>query len=142
MDALTLLLDSVTPFWRTYGKTIGEDVQDFLIIPLYRHEFTGEAKRYLIESLPTRSLRHWAGLVLFFYGAIAVVILQVRAAIASSMYAGLPWIEYDVFRWIALPFFGFGILVQWIAVIVEFFIVMAQIGVIVWWVGWAIRLFS
>ena len=41
LDALTLLLDTVTPFWRNYGKVIGEDVQDFLIIPWYRNEFTG-----------------------------------------------------------------------------------------------------
>ncbi|KAK0481661.1 hypothetical protein IW261DRAFT_1682150 [Armillaria novae-zelandiae] len=43
MDALTFLLDSVTPFWRTYGKTIGDDFKDFLIVPLYRNEFTGES---------------------------------------------------------------------------------------------------
>ncbi|KAH7880899.1 uncharacterized protein C8R40DRAFT_1261516 [Lentinula edodes] len=52
MDALTFILDSVTPFWRSYGKLIGDDVQDFLIVPLYRNEYTGEAKRYPIPRLP------------------------------------------------------------------------------------------
>ncbi|KAI0931685.1 hypothetical protein AcW1_000980 [Taiwanofungus camphoratus] len=59
LDALTLLLDTVTPFWRNYGKVIGEDVQDFLIIPWYRNEFTGESKRYPIKRFPRRSFRHW-----------------------------------------------------------------------------------
>ncbi|KAG6817747.1 hypothetical protein H0H87_004538 [Tephrocybe sp. NHM501043] len=62
MDTLTFILDTVTPFWRSYGKPIGEDIRDFLIIPLYRNEFTGESKRYPITQMPVRSLRHWLGL--------------------------------------------------------------------------------
>ncbi|KAJ3749301.1 hypothetical protein DFH05DRAFT_1593438, partial [Lentinula detonsa] len=64
MSFLTLLLDTITPFWRTYGKVIGDDIQDFLIIPLYRHEFTGESKRYPIRRVPKRSVRHWIGLMI------------------------------------------------------------------------------
>ncbi|KAF9040472.1 hypothetical protein BDZ89DRAFT_1156684 [Hymenopellis radicata] len=142
MDALTLLLDTVTPFWRTYGKTIGEDVQDFLIIPLYRNEFTGEAKRYLITSVPKRSLRHWVLLIVFFYGTIGLVILQGRAAVTSSMHIGLQWIPYDGIRWIALPFVFIGIVIQWCAVIVELAIVLGQIGVLIWWIGWSVKLLS
>ncbi|KAJ3739829.1 hypothetical protein DFH05DRAFT_1585368, partial [Lentinula detonsa] len=64
MSFLTLLLDTITPFWLTYGKVIRDDVQDFLIIPLYRHEFTGESKRYPIRRVPKRSVRHWIGLMI------------------------------------------------------------------------------
>ncbi len=142
MDALTLLLDTVTPFWRTYGKTIGEDVQDFLIIPLYRNEFTGEAKRYLITSVPQRSLRHWILLIVLFYGTIGLVILQGRAAVTSSIHIGLQWIPYDGIRWIALPFVFIGIVIQWCAVIVELAIVLGQIGVLIWWIGWSVKLLS
>lgn len=142
MDAVTFLLDSFTPFWRTYGKTIGEDVQDFLIIPLYRNEFTGQTKRYLIESLPKRSIKHWFFLVAFFYGTIAVVVLQSRAAVTSSMNISLSWIPYDWLRIISFPFFTVGIVAQWVAVIVELLILLTQFGVLLWWIGWTIKLFN
>ncbi|KIM47778.1 hypothetical protein M413DRAFT_439448 [Hebeloma cylindrosporum] len=140
MDALTLLLDTVTPVWRTYGKTIGEDVRDFLIIPLYRNEFTGEAKQYRIRGFPSRSLRHWVGLVLFFVTSIGVNILQLRAAITSTLNCRLLLIPYDGVRWTALPFFWIAIIIQWLAVIFEFVIVFLQLAVITWWTGWVINL--
>jgi len=142
MDALTLLLDTVTPVWRTYGKTIGEDVRDFLIIPLYRNEFTGESKRYHIKEFPRRSLRHWFGLGLFFLASIGVCILQVRTAIYSLLNCRLLLIPYDGVRWIALPLFWFSIIIQWLAVIFEFAIVFMQFGVVAWWAGWSIKLLA
>ncbi|TFK30875.1 hypothetical protein FA15DRAFT_662938 [Coprinopsis marcescibilis] len=141
MDALTLLLDTVTPFWRNYGKTIGEDVRDFLIIPLYRNEFTGEAKRYPIRSLPRRTLRHWLGLVVFFFASIVGTLLQIRGAIASLHHYLLHWIPYDSIRWTALPLFWIAIVIQWIAVIIELAIVLMQIGTMAWWLGWLVRIF-
>ncbi len=142
MDALTLLLDTVTPFWRTYGKTIGEDVRDFLIIPLYRNEFTGESKRYRIKEFPKRSWQHWLGLVVFFLTSIGVNILQIRAAISSTLHFRLSLIPYDGVRWTALPFFWISIIIQWFAVLLEFAIVFMELGVVVWWSGWAISLIS
>lgn len=140
MDALTLLLDTVTPFWRTYGKTIGDDIRDFLIIPLYRNEFTGEPKSYPIKGFPRRSVRHWFGLLFFFLLSIAVNILQVRAAISSSLNFRLLLIPYDSVRWTALPFFWIGIIIQWLAVVFEFAIVFLQLGIITWWIGWSVNL--
>lgn len=142
MDALTLLLDTVTPFWRNYGKTIGEDVRDFLIIPLYRNEFTGEPKRYLLREVPRRSLRHWLGFCLFFLCSIGVTLLQLRAAVTSSISYRLQWIPYDGARWTALPFFWIGILIQWIAVLFEFSIVLMQLGTMAWWIGWLVNVFQ
>ncbi|KAF9460106.1 hypothetical protein BDZ94DRAFT_1266679 [Collybia nuda] len=142
MDTLTLLLDTVTPFWRTYGKPIGEDVRDFLIIPLYRNEFTGEPKRYLIHGFPTRSWRHWFGLGLFFLSSIAINILQARAAISSAIHYNLPMIPYESVRWTTLPFFWVSIFIQWWAVVVEFAVVMVQIGILLWWAGWSVKIFS
>ena len=142
MDALTLLLDTVTPFWRNYGKTIGEDVRDFLIIPLYRNEFTGEPKRYLLPSLPKRSPNHWVGLIFTFFATISVTLLQIRAAITCSVNYRLGWIPYDGVRWTALPFFWIGILIQWIAVLVELAVVVTQVGVTTWWTGWLISIFQ
>ena len=142
MDALTLLLDTVTPFWRTYGKTIGEDIRDFLIIPLYRNEFTGEAKTYPIKEFPRRSLRHWFGLGFFFLLSMAVNVLQVRAAITSTLNCRLQLIPYDGIRWTALPFFWVGIVIQWLAVVFEFAIVFMQLSVMTWWTGWSIKLLT
>jgi len=142
MDALTFLLDTVTPFWRTYGKTIGEDVRDFLIIPLYRNEFTGETKRYPIKEIPRRSFRRWLGLVAFFFLSIGIIILQVRAAISSSLHFRLRLIPYDGIRWTALPFFWIAILIQWVAVIFELAIAFMQVAVITWWSGWSVKILS
>ncbi|KAK0208815.1 hypothetical protein DFS33DRAFT_1372074 [Desarmillaria ectypa] len=142
MDALTFLLDTVTPFWRTYGKTIGDDFRDFLIVPLYRHEFTGESKRYPLTHVPVRSFRHWIGLVVFFYGSIAVTVLQIRTALTSSVHWGLQWITYGGLRWIVIPFFWVGIVIQWCAVFLELLLVLTQVGSLVWWLGWSVKFFN
>lgn len=142
MDALTFILDSVTPFWRTYGKLIGDDVQAFLIVPLYRNEFTGEAKRYPIAHLPQRSFRHWVGLLMFFILTIVVMFLQARAALSCSVHYRLEWIPFDGVRWAALPLFWVGIVIQWLAVLGELAILVMQVGMLMWWVGWSVRLVS
>ncbi|KAF8641053.1 hypothetical protein AX17_000697 [Amanita inopinata Kibby_2008] len=142
MDALTFILDRVTPFWRTYGKTIGEDIRDFLIIPLYRNEFTGEAKRYPIKGVPKRSLRHWLGLCLFLLISITLTLLQTRGAITSIMHSGLRCIPYESIRWTALPFFWIMIVVQWFLVLTEFSILLLELVVLLWWTGWLVKLFT
>lgn len=142
MDTLTFILDTVTPFWRHYGKTIGEDVQDFLIIPLYRNEFTGEPKRYPIIRLPKRSFRHWLGLTVFFIGAIGVTVLQGRAVLTFISYYRLPWAALDGFRWLVMPFFCMAVVGQICAILIEFGIVLAQVGILAWWVGWLFGIFT
>lgn len=142
MDALTFILDSITPFWRNYGRVIGDDVQAFLIVPLYRNEFTGEAKRYPITRLPRRSFQHWIALLLFFILTIVVMFFQARTALSSSVHFRLKWITVDGLRWIVLPFFWGGIVIQWLAVLGELAILMMQVGTLMWWVGWSVRLVS
>ncbi|KAJ4485873.1 hypothetical protein J3R30DRAFT_3281609 [Lentinula aciculospora] len=147
MDALTFILDSVTPFWRTYGKLIGDDVQDFLIIPLYRNEFTGESKRYPILHVPRRSFRHWVGLFVFFLVSVGVMVLQGRTAVVCVLnYRLLGWLEHGGLRWfrwcVMIPSFWMGILVQWMAVIGEAAVVIMQLGTVLWWIGWSIRVLN
>ena len=142
MDTLTFILDTVTPFWRTYGKTIGEDIRDFLIIPLYRNEFTGESKRYPVTRMPIRSPYHWLGLAIFFFTSVTVAVLQARAALFSSALYKLPMIPYESIRLTALPVFWLSILIQWWAVVIESIIVFLQLGVVVWWAGWSVRIFT
>ncbi|KAJ3795061.1 hypothetical protein GGU11DRAFT_688575 [Lentinula aff. detonsa] len=135
MSFLTLLLDTITPFWRTYGKVIGDDVQDFLIIPLYRHEFTGESKRYPIRRVPKRSVRHWIGLMLLFVGSVGLVVVQGRAAVESGSGLGLRWARWGM----VIPVWWMIILGQWCAVIGELAVVLMQVGMMLWWFGWAVR---
>lgn len=142
MDTLTFILDTVTPFWRNYGKTIGEDVQDFLVIPLYRNEFTGETKRYPIRRLPIRSYRHWLGLMLFFVVAVGVTMLQGRATISFLSYFRLPWNALNGFRWAVMPFFWIAAFIQISAVLTESCIVLTQLGVVFWWIGWLLGIFT
>lgn len=143
MDALTFLLDTITPFWRSYGKTIGIDIQDFLIIPWYRNEFTGEQKRYPIPNFPKRSLRHWIGLLLFAIGCHVCLFLQFRAAVYATtngfmfLYSQNPGVSI-----ILLPCTIAICIVMWVAVIFEFSIIVAKIGVVLWWLGWSVGIFS
>jgi hypothetical protein len=131
----------VTPVWRNYGKVIGEDVQDFLIIPWYRNEFTGGQKRYPILSLPKRSYQHWFGLLLFSIVSLGITALQIGAAVSSTINYSLPWLAHTAFRWLCIPFFTIGLIIQWTAVLIELSVVLAEIGVVIWWFGWAVRVF-
>ncbi|PFH54876.1 hypothetical protein AMATHDRAFT_44659 [Amanita thiersii Skay4041] len=142
MDALTFILDSVTPFWRTYGKTIGDDIRDFLIIPLYRNEFTGEAKRYPITGVPKRSLRHWMSLCLFISVSMTLTLLQIRGAITSIIHSGLRCLPYESLRWTLLPFFWILIVIQWSLVMTELAIVLMELAVLLWWTGWSVKLLT
>lgn len=142
LDALTLLLDTVTPFWRNYGKVIGVDAQDFLIIPWYRNEFTGEPKRYPIKTFPCRSLRHWLGLLVLYVLSAVVTFLQIRGAISSTLNYNLPWITHTGFRWMFIPVFIIIIIIQWIAAFFESCILVAELGVVVWWMGWSVKIFD
>ena len=142
MDTLTFILDTVTPFWRQYGKTIGEDVQDFLVIPLYRNEFTGETKRYPIRGLPKRSFRHWLGLMLLFGVGVGVTVLQGRATITFLSYYRLPWNALNGLRWAIMPFFWIAAFIQICAVFIEGLIVFTQLGVVAWWIGWLLNIFT
>lgn len=140
MDALTFFLDTITPFWRNYGKTIGEDIQDFLIIPWYRNEFTGETKRYPVKSLPRRPVYHWFALLGLSAVTAVITFLQTRAAITSTWHYRLLWIDNQGLRWTILPFFWAAIVIQWFAVIVELCVVFLQVAVVAWWLGWFVRL--
>ena len=142
MDALTFFLDSITPFWRTYGKRIGEDVQDFLIIPWYRNEFTGEAKRYNIEHLPRRSLRHWTALLLLSILWLSLAVLQARGAIYFTVQVGIPWIGDAGVWWLFFPVYVIFLLIQWCAVVFEICVILAQLGIVIWWLGWSVKLFT
>lgn len=140
MDFLTFLLDTVTPFWRTYGKTIGDDVMEFLIIPLYRNEFTGESKRYPIKSLPRRSFMHWVSQIMFFSLSATVAIFQISLALSSTAHFRLEVIGHQGLRYVALPLFWILIIIQWVAGLTEIAIVLTQLGVVCWWICWFVRL--
>jgi len=142
MDALTLILDTIAPFWRSYGKIIGEDMQDFIIIPWYRNEFTGESKRYPVKSVPRRSLRHWLALICLGAFIFFVTFLQARAAITSTWNHRLLWIDSQALRWAIMPFFWVMILIQWFAFMFAVCIVLLHIAVVVWWLGWLVGLFT
>ncbi|KAF7311109.1 hypothetical protein HMN09_00655100 [Mycena chlorophos] len=142
MDIITFLLDTITPFWRTYGKVIGDDIQDFLIIPLYRNEFTGEAKRYPISRFPRRSLRHWVFLLLVFVASVTVTMLQTQAGVSSVYNFWLLNIPYAYIRLALLGPFWISIVVQWWAVVVESAIVLTQLAVVTWWIGWSLNVVS
>jgi hypothetical protein len=142
MDVLTLILDTVTPFWRYYGRTIADDVQAFLIIPWYRNEYTGETKRYPIERLPRRSCRHWIGLFTFGLLSVLLAITEAKLAIIATTHFRLPWLANSGLWWFILPFFWMGTFGLWCSFLIQCCIVGMEAGVIIWWAGWSIRIFS
>ncbi|KAH9944260.1 uncharacterized protein BXZ73DRAFT_39325 [Epithele typhae] len=142
LDALTFFLDTMAPFWRNYGKIIGEDVQDFLIVPWYRNEFTGEPKRYLITQLPQRSFRHWGALLALSFSWTTGTILQARGAVYFSSQIHLPWIDHSGLWSLVFPVYITLLAIQWCAVVLEVAVIFAQLGIIVWWLGWSVNLFT
>jgi hypothetical protein len=142
MDALTFVLDAVAPVWRNYGKRIGEDVRDFLIVPWYRNEFTGEAKRYRITSLPARSFRHWLALGIMATGAWTMLGAQGRILVASAGYYSLPGIRHPGLWWALLPVFWIGVLVQAAVFVLVALGLAAWSLVVLWWLGWMVGLVS
>ncbi|KAG2367763.1 hypothetical protein BDR07DRAFT_1469412 [Suillus spraguei] len=142
MDALTFILDSVAPVWRNYGRTIGEDITDFLIIPWYRNEFTGEPKRYDILSFPRRSIRHWFALFFLFLCTLAITYLQTRAAIFCTFMYRQPWIDNSGFRWLIMPCIWIAFLIHWSAVLFEVGIIILELRVVAWWLGWSVGILT
>ncbi|KAG2156659.1 uncharacterized protein EDB93DRAFT_1079400 [Suillus bovinus] len=142
MDALTFILDNVAPVWRNYGRTIGEDIIDFLIIPWYRNEFTGEPKWYSILSFPRRSIRHWFILFLLFLSTFAITYLQMRAAIFCTFVYRHPWIDNSGFRWLIMPCIWIAFLIHWFAVLFEIGIIILELRVVFWWLGWSVGLLT
>ncbi|KAG2155602.1 hypothetical protein DEU56DRAFT_906787 [Suillus clintonianus] len=142
MDALTFILDNVAPVWRNYGRTIGEDITEFLIIPWYRNEFTGEPKRYDIASFPRRSIRHWFALFFLFLFTLVITYLQMRAAIFCTFMYRHPWIDNSGFRWLIMPCIWIAFIIHWSAVFFEVCIVFLQLKVVGWWLGWSMGLLT
>jgi hypothetical protein len=142
MDALTFMLDAVAPVWRTYGKRIGEDVRDFLIVPWYRNEFTGEARRYALPALPRRSARHWLALALLAAGAGALAGAQARLLATSAGYYALPGVRHPGLWWALLPLFWLGMLVQACLLALTALVISAWTAVAVWWLGWMLGVVS
>ncbi|KAG0707503.1 hypothetical protein DFH29DRAFT_628132 [Suillus ampliporus] len=138
MDALTFILDHVAPVWRNYGRTIGEDITDFLMIPWYRNEFTGELKRYDISSPPRRSVRHWFALFLLFWFTVGITFLHARVAIFCTFIYKHPWIDNSGFRWLIMPFVWIVFIILWFTVFFETGIVILQLRVVAWWLGWLV----
>ncbi|KAG2350828.1 hypothetical protein BDR05DRAFT_900282 [Suillus weaverae] len=142
MDALTFILDNVAPVWRNYGRTIGEDITDFLIIPWYRNEFTGEPKRYDISLFPRRSIRHWFALFFLFLFTFVITYLQTRAAIFCTFMYRHPWIDNSGFRWLIMPCIWIAFFIHWSAVFFEVAIIILELRVVAWWLGWSVGLFT
>ena len=86
-------------------------------------------------------MRHWLGLLLFGLTSCGLALLQLGAAVSSTINVNLPWIAHTGFRWVVIPFFAVGLVIQWCAVLVECSIVFAEFAVVMWWLGWAVRIF-
>jgi hypothetical protein len=51
-------------------------------------------------------------------------------------------IPYEGIRWTVLPFFWSSIIIQWWAVALESVVVAMQLGIVMWWAGWSVGVFT
>jgi hypothetical protein len=142
MDAITLFLDSFTPIWRRYGKKIGNDAVDFLLIPWYRNEWTGEPRRYPIAHFPRRSFQHWLVLLLIIAVDVGLVGGVGRLAMRTVRVFDMPAAAHPFLLLLLLPGYCGVVTVLWTVVVFGFIILAFIAAAIIWWLGWSIRLFS
>jgi len=73
---------------------------------------------------------------------VALTVFQTQAALSSMWNFWLTGITYTYVRRFLLVPFWISIIIQWWAVVAELSIVLTQMAVVVWWVGWYVNIFS
>ena len=132
---LSLLLSFTAPFMKTFGRPIWDDIHDFLVIPLYRNEFSGEEHWYEIH-FPRRSALHW--LQLLGSGLVTPVALiytlgMVRYLILDFHLREMPYLALSIIMYI---FYSIAISSLVTASVVLFVTVLGECTSLIWWAAW------
>lgn len=133
--SLSLLLSFTAPFMKTFGRPIWDDIHDFLVIPLYRNEFSGEDNWYEIH-FPKRSTLHWFQLVLSGICtpiALSYVVRLIKYLVLDFKFWEMPYPALSVLMYI---FYGLALSSLITTTIALFMTVLGECTSLLWWTAW------
>lgn len=125
------------PFMKTFGRPIWDDLHDFLVIPLYRNDFSGGDQWYPV-SFPSRSFSHWLRLLVVFV-AIPAVLKSGSDAFFELLTGGyLVRVPSFIPSYVVYAVLSFCI--SWFAstLFVLLFAFVCEVAIIFWWLGWVL----
>ncbi|TDL28266.1 hypothetical protein BD410DRAFT_739877 [Rickenella mellea] len=137
--SLSLVLSSSAPFMKTFGRPIWDDLHDFLVIPWYRNEFSGEDEWYPVK-FPERGALHWLRILLVFFTLPTVLWSSTRVLFYIFVGRRMWWmpdfvpllIRYFI-NWVMVSSLSFTFLLLSLSFSAECFVLL-------WWTAWVFRL--
>ena len=132
---LSLVLSFTAPFMKTFGRPIWDDIHDFLVIPLYRNEFSGEEQWYEIR-FPKRSVFHW--LQLLFSGSCTPIafiysLRLIKYLVMDFQLWDMPYLALSVIMYIFYSIALSSLITTSIALFVT---VLGECTSLFWWIAW------
>lgn len=124
---------------KTFGRPIWDDVHDFLVIPWYRNEFSGEDQWYPVK-FPRRSFLHWIFLFCMAFSAPLGLVstLQVVTALLTEVRLDdIPYLAPRIFIWTIFSMLMFVFL---FTVLILSATVLGEVVMSFWWLAWLCRL--
>lgn len=120
---------------KTFGRPIWDELHDFLVIPIYRNDFSGEDHWYPV-TFPRRSFFHWLRLMSF--SIIAPLILKSGVHLFISLLTeGYLLRIPDFIPWFLIYFAFSGIMFAFaVALFVLLVAVFCEFAIILWWSAW------
>ena len=136
---LSFALTFVAPFMKTFGRPIWDDLHDFLVIPLYRNDFSGEDHWYPV-SFPRRSFTHWIRLTLL--GCAIPAALRSGCKLLVALLTEGYLLRIPSFIPTALVYVTLSSVVSaYISVLILLlFSFLCELAVILWWFGWTMHI--
>ncbi len=136
---MSFVLNLLAPFMKTFGRPIWDDVHDFLVIPWYRNDFSGESDWYPV-NFPKRSLLHWICLLCLSSSA-PVCLLSTCQVVASLLTEvrldDIPFLAPRIFVWTIFSLLIFGFLMT---ILILSATVLGEVVMFFWWAAWFLRL--
>lgn len=138
--SLSLVLSSSAPFMKTFGRPIWDDVHDFLVIPWYRNDFSGEAEWYPVK-FPKRDVAHWLKLTSLGLCAPFGLTGTLRAIVTlSAVDIHLDWTEHFVLLLLLRLIHLLFVLGLSITAVILLATVLGEFAILFWWTAWVIRI--
>lgn len=131
-------LTFVAPFMKIFGRPIWDDLHDFLVIPLYRNDFSGGEQWYPV-TFPRRSFAHWLRLI--------AVCIAIPAALKSGsdtfleLLTGGYLVRVPSFIPSSLVYILLSFCISSFASSLFFLLCafLCEVSIMLWWTGWVLR---
>lgn len=132
---ISFVLTSLAPIMKTFGRPIWNELHDFLVIPIYRNNFSGEEHWYPV-SFPRRSSPHW--LRIFIFSTSAPLCLKSGFYIFLSLLTEGYYLRIPSFVPRFLIYLSFSSLMCLFAFSLLFLLigVLCEVAIVLWWSAW------